>query len=519
MTEVVLNFRRGIRWSDGAPMTVDDYLFWWNDVVLTSDPVVPPPEAIVGGEIMTVEKIDDYSLRFSFAGPNPLFIEMASRGFYNSAAQVVPAHYLRQFHPQYNTDVTDLTELNNRLAFGAAIRYVDMPSLRPWVITELVQDQYARFERNPYYWKVDTAGNQLPYIDSLDVQIATGTEFTLRAIAGELDMQARGFQFSDIPLLLENQEAGDYRVVMWNSGDFGWPWLILMYDYVDPGIVDLMYNVNFRRALSYAIDRDEINEVTAFGLSVPRQFALSPESPEFQSADGQAFYEEWVNSYAVYEPETAMALLDEIGVVDANGDGFRERPDGTPLELIVDISSADQRTIDSMELVRRTWESIGLRTTLNIAEGAVIDQRAEAGEVMIRAWPAAAAWGLLSAPTVWTPIQAAPYTVGGIRIARYYQSQGADGVAPREGSMLERLTQLYDQLIAEPDADRRNALLLDAYRIHIDEGPISIGTVGESPAPVVVRNNFRNVQDFGLVAGWDLSFPGTADPEQFFFQQ
>jgi peptide/nickel transport system substrate-binding protein len=138
---------------------------------------------------------------------------------------------------------------------------------------------------------------------------------------------------------------------------------------------------------------------------------------------------------------------------------------------------------------------------------------------MIRAWGSAAAWGLISAPTTWTPIEGVTYSVGGVRIGDYYQSGGTRGVAPRPGSMLEQLQDAYTELISIVDPAERNAKLLEAYQIHIDEGPITIGTIGEHPSPVIVKNNFRNVPDNGLVASWDLGFPGSADPEQFFFDQ
>ena len=212
-------------------------------------------------------------------------------------------------------------------------------------------------------------------------------------------------------------------------------------------------------------------------------------------------------------------LLDGIGVVDADGDGWRDRPDGTALELIVDIPATDTGSIDRMDLVKEDWEAVGLKTVLNIIAGELVSARHLAGEIMIRAWGSAAAWGLVSAATVWTPIEGVTYSVGGARIGDYYNSGGERGVAPRPGSMLEQLQDAYTELISIVDPDERQAKLLDAYQIHIDEGPITIGTIGEHPSPVIVKNNFRNVQDFGLVAGWDLAFPGTADPEQFFFDQ
>ena len=518
-TELVAHFVEGIKWSDGMPLTADDYLFFWNDMVL-KDIFAPPSGTTVGGEKMTVEKIDDFTLKFTFPSPNPLFLEFHSRGSYHSSKYIVPAHYMKQFHPDYS-DAENTDELLNRFNEQSRMHYPDMPTFNAWMVTEFTSGQLAVFERNPYYWKVDTAGNQLPYIDRLEVEIATGNGnalVALKAIAGELDMQVRDVDLLDVPLILENAEAGDYHVIMWTRGDFAWPWIIPMYDYPDEGIVDLMYMKEFRQAMSHAINRDRINEITRLGLATPRQFALSSASGEFQSEEGKAFFDEWVNSYTSYEPETAGALLDSIGVVDADGDGWRDRPDGSELELIVDVAVTDNVSVDSMDLIKEDWEAIGLKTALNVIDGSIMNERGNAGEVMIRAWGSAAAWGLISAPTVWAPIEGVTYSVGGARVGLYYQTLGEDGVAPRPGSMLEQLQDLYTELISITDEDERNAKLLEAYQIHVDEGPITIGTVGEHPSPVIVKNNFHNVPANGTVASWDLGYPGTADPEQFYIQ-
>ena len=522
-TELVVHYREGIKWSDGDPLTVDDYLFWWNDMVLDEAvPVGAPGGTTVGGELMQVEKVDDFTLRYTFAAPNPLFLENHSRGHYHSAAFVVPSHYLEQFHPKYNTDLEDANDLVDRYNVGSRLHYPDMPTFGPWMLTEYQSGQRAVFERNPYYWKVDPDGNQLPYIDRMEVEITEGNPVelvALKAIAGELDIQVRDLALQDVPLVLENAEAGDYRVVMWNRGDYAWPWIILMYDHPDEGIVDLMYTQEFRQALSYAIDRDRINNITSLGLATARQFALSPESPEFQTEAGKKVYEAWSTSYANHDPDQAMALLDAIGVVDADGDGFRDRPDGTPLELIVDMIANDTKTVDAMDLIKEDWEAVGLKTVLNPISGDVMNQRAQAGEIMIRAWGSAAAWGLVSAATVWTPVEGVTYAIGGVRIGQSYVAPEAENaVNPRPGSMLEKLQNAYTELISIVDPAEREAKLLEAYQIHIDEGPISIGTVGEHVSPVIVKNNVHNIPDTGIVASWDLGFPGSADPEQFFFR-
>jgi peptide/nickel transport system substrate-binding protein len=522
-TQVTVHFRQGIRWSDGEPLTVDDYLFWWNDMVLDENiPVDPASGTVVNGELMTLEKIDDYTLQFTFAAPNPLFLEAHSRGPWNSAQSIVPAHYMEQFHPGYNTEVTDTTELMNRYNTSTRLHYPDMPTIGPWMVTNYVADQIATLTRNPYYWKVDTEGNQLPYIDNIQVEIASGPvseHVALKAIAGELDMQVRDIALQDVPLILESAEAGDYHVIMWDRGDFAWPWLMLFYDLADEGLEDLMYTQEFRQALSVAIDRNRINDVTALGLATPRQFSMLPQAEEFQSPEGQALYEEWANSYIDHNPEQAASLLDSIGVVDADGDSFRDRPDGSTLEIFVTMFPDDPKVTQSLELIQQDWQAVGIKTTINIMTWDEYTAANEAGEVQIFAWPSAAGWGLLSAPSVWAPVEGVQWAMAGMNIGQYYQTGGAEGVQPREGSMLARLQEVFSRAVSATTAEERNAALLEAYRIHLEEGPITIGTIGQHPSPVIVKNNFHNVPEIGLVGSWDLGYPGTADPEQFYIDQ
>jgi len=522
-TVLTAQFQEGIKWSDGEPFTADDYLFWWNEMVLDESIGLSTPAGTrVNGEPMQLEKVDDFTIKFTFAASHPLFVDLSARGFYNSAQHLVPAHYLEQFHPKYNSEYTDAQELLAR--YNNPLQYPDMPVLYAWRTVDYVAGDRVTLERNPYYWKVDSQGNQLPYIDRIEAKIvpAGGNAselITLQGIAGELDFQVRDIPLKDVPILKENEAGGNYTVKFWKRGDYAWPWIILYYDYPDEGIVDLMYDQKFRTALSVAIDRDRINEVAALGLGTPRQAALSPESPEFSSAEGKAVYDRWVNLAAAHDPDQANALLDEIGLVDVDGDGFRERADGTPLELVVSVSESDSQSVDAMALVEQDWEAVGLNTVLAPDEWSTFSQRVMAGEVMIRAWGSAAAWGLISASPVWAPVEGVSYCMGGARIGLYYQTGGKEGIAPRPGSMLERLQQRYTEVISTVDPVERQAKLLAAYEVHIEDGPLYIGTIGDHPSALIVNNNLRNVPDFGLVAGWDLGFPGTADPEQFYFAQ
>jgi peptide/nickel transport system substrate-binding protein len=522
-TELTVQFRKGIKWSDGEPFTVDDYLFWWNDMVLNETVGLSTPAGTrVDGKPMELTKVDDFTLKYTFAVAHPLFLDLSARGFYNSAQHMIPAHYMKKFHPKYEPSNKDAKDLLAR--YNNPQQFPDMPTLDAWMVTEFKSGDHASMVRNPYYWKVDPEGNQLPYVDKLEVKLVpaggnAGELTLLQSVGGNIDFQIRDYAIKDVPLLKENADKGGYKVMTWSRGDYAWPWIMVFYDYApDKAMEDLQYNQKWRMALSSAIDREKINQVVFNGLGVARQAALSPESPEFRSNAGKAVYQKWSTLAAAYEPDKAKALLDEAGVKDVNGDGLREKPDGSKLELIVSVDPGDKESIDAMQLVKANWEALGLKTIIASEEGSVFNQNVAAGKTMFKAWGSAAAWGLISASPVWAPVEGVTYCGGGQRIGQYYQTGGKEGVAPRPGSMLEKLQKAYTDIISTVDEAERTTKLLGAYQIHIDDGPITIGTVGDHPSFLVVNQKLGNVPNFGLVAGWDLSFPGTADPEQFFYK-
>ena len=252
-TQWTVFLREGMKWSDGAPFTADDILFWYEKIVLNEDlsPNVPVWMQNDDGSAATVEKLDDTTVRWTFAEPNTTFLlnlanmDGADRSITNLA--FVPAHYMEQFHP----DFVDEAELQAKVAERGFQTWVELfaveavphmsghrPSTAAWVPDgTTVADEVFVIKRNPYYFAVDPEGNQLPYIDEVRFTFfADPQSLNLAAIGGEIDLQGRHIIMSNYPVLVENAEKSGYRVLTYPT--FGGSDAVLMLNqtYVnDPG--------------------------------------------------------------------------------------------------------------------------------------------------------------------------------------------------------------------------------------------------------------------------------------------
>jgi len=521
-SEIVLYWRKGIKWSDGEPLTANDWVWWWENMVLDEAIGVPPPTGShVAGEKMVMEKIDDYTLKCTFSGPNPLFLPIITRGggTRGSCYQIVPSHVLEKFHYKFNEDLssTDVAELLDH--YNNRYQYTDLPHFGPFVVTVMAEGEKGGLDRNPYYWKVDPEGNQLPYLDYQEARLAADAELIItKIINGEIDFHW-GISNKDWSIITENQENGDYHTYMWstiNTIDTG---ILVHYCYDDPSFTaypdGLLWQLDFRRAMSLAIDRERVNDVVYLGLGVPRALAMPAAGAEYASPRGQQVLRDWETQDIEHDPDLVAELLDGLGVVDANGDGFRDKPDGSPLELVIDVDVANDNHVKTFELVQEDYEQVGLKMVLNVIDGTVLSDRANQCESMLRVRGGGAS-GLVAAPAHWAPVEETyEYCIGGPPFGLYYQTGGKEGVQSPPGSFLEKLQQAYARAVVIADPDEQNEALLDAYQIHIDEGPIQIGVVQVPHAMTVVKNNLHNVPPVGIVGTWTYGWPGAGDPEQW----
>jgi len=537
-----LYFREGLKWSDGEPFTMDDLKFWWEDLATNKDiSFVSVPWYLWNTETKDAEgKLtpcdvtfpDDYTMTWTCDHVIPVAPYILAQGFWEWEPLIAPKHYLSQFHPTYNADATfeDLEQARQWWLNP------DMPTMMAWQLREIEVGQWLRFERNPFYWKVDSEGNQLPYVDECFVEIVEDSEIrTLNISQGKYSVSFRGAGNGalDWPFLYEQQEAGDYTLLDgWMNGAGAYPGLMINMDYtgghadamtdVDIEIRDLLRDKLFRRAVSVAMDRQKVIDVVWDGVGTPQNWTISPQSWHFASEEGKKVFEEWAWSYAEYDPDQAIAWLDEVGMLDVDGDGMRELPSGEPFELIIDETCWASQPIEdrAMPLVEEFLEDVGISTTINMICNTpdVSIRHEQTAEMMMRTIHA-------SEVDIWTyPDWVFPLRKnrGWPMEGKYRETGGAEGWDPygeNGDGNASRLQEIYDLAMAEPDMEKRHEYFYQAIReVHIAEGPFQIGLGGDQPMPVVVKNNVHNVQNYGVLGPWAPGTPGNTFPELWFIQ-
>lgn len=450
---LVLHIREGIKWSDGVPVTADDFIYFWN---IRLNPDIPAYGVSSymrdpAGKIATVEKIDDYTVKIHYSVPYP----MAINTFFGEIVIVEPKHYLIQFDPRYNPNIKDYSLLTQKIVGNKLTPdWVGKPVLGAWVITKYVPGVELVAERNPYYWKVDPAGNQLPYIDRVVWQYVSSTDvIPLMAAAGKIDMQARKLSFSDYTFYKQNEKKGGYKTRVLTCGALG-PAIHFNYDTRDAVLRSLFRNKDFRIALSYATNREEISKVFFKGLTEPWAYCQLPDSPFYPG-------DEYAKMYTQYDPARANAILDRLGLKDTDGDGIRNRPDGENLSIVVDYSPAGGVISYSgfLDLIASQWEKVGVKLIPNPMDRSLLWPRleqSENGELEAYLWKVDAALNFAIRPYYWLPVESGPEQMYK-SATRWYLTNGKEGERPSESWLLTAQS-LYRQLLQATDPGEQIAL-------------------------------------------------------------
>lgn len=501
---VTFSLRKGMKWSDGEPFTAEDILFWYEDIILNTE--LNPgenPIAHHGGSAAVARLIDDTTISFTFAAPIPGFANrhlVLPEYMWYFGFIVMPKHYLKEFHIDYNPKANELAKdagfddwtqlFNDKGGDGPYGHGPGRPTIEAWVLKDLTAT-HAVFERNAYYWKVDIAGNQLPYTDRLEVKTATNKEsLMIDAVGGDTDFLLWTITLEDFPVLKTNEETGNYTLRTW-SKFAGAAVVYFMYQtYTEPGLRDILRDVRFRRALSLAINRDEINELLFFGRATPMQAAVP--------AGSKYYVEEHTRAYAEFDPDAANKLLDEMGLKWNSDKSVRLRPDGKELTVMVEGYSQQETPVTATtELVKNYWDAIGVKTDFNFLDDSAFGARFNASQVPIPGHVLDMLPDLTYKGTLWA---------GGSWewVTTEWTQAWYDGGRPSAAAagMPEEMIQFFEL----QDEFRTVEAEADQIRIAKEIGDIwaeqlwVIGTVGGNvPHPCLVSNDLKNVAEVGLV--------------------
>ena len=518
-TAYTLTLREGTKWSDGAPLTADDFLFWY-DSVLTDTRITPtPPDWIsAGGEVGVFTSDGPSSVTITFSQPNALFQLQAAR--WNAVDVPMPAHYLRDYH----IDHADPAKLEARIEEAGLSTWTELweqkqnallnparPVLRPWVLVEPFGEGLDRvaYQRNPYYWKVDPEGRQLPYIDRVEIQLVQDAQvLNLMALDGSFDWQFKDVAPLDqLSLFMENQERGDFRVIQVKSPVSAFAAYYFNLSHKDPFLNELFHKAEFRKALSHAIDRQTIVDLVHFGVTSPRQPSPFESTP---------FFNEGLTKAAIkFDPVKANEMLDGLGLAERNAEGIRLRADGEPIRLVIQGPAGRQNRLDASEQVARYWRDVGIETTVTVQSRELHQERRLARDFDVWLWSAAAGTTnhILFDPGIYLPYNLDTNSTWALDYAEWRATGGASGKEP-DGEM-RRAMDLFDQVLMTGDTEEQVTLMREVMEI----AERNLWVVGIAPRPpefAIANTKLRNVPERYTDS---LESPGVFRPESWYFAE
>ncbi len=531
----VIFLRKGLRWSDGQLFTADDFLFWYEEFYQNRQLVpTPMPEFTINGKPGRMIKRDEYTVVFEFPEPYFLFVDilagdtligggqatqMARSAFMGAYA---PAHYLKQYLPKYSSE-DEVTRKAKSAGFDGWVSYLrnrsnwalnpELPVLTPWKTVSPINTPAWNMERNPYYWAVDSAGNQLPYIDRISMALAENLEvLNLRAIAGEYDLQERHISLSKLPVFLENRKKGNYSI-RFDTAQMGSDCALMVntaYE-MDPEVGKWLKTREFRRALSMGIDRDQLNEVFWLGLGSPGSCAPAD---DVATNPGKEYRKKW----SALDLKQANALLDKIGLTQKDGEGYRLRSDGKG-RLRIELMTMGGQMIQFTqiaEMIKQQWRKIGIEADVKETERSLAQIKSANAEHHVRFSIPNGSENIYLFPRHVLPVDPAETHLG-MPFARWYASSGAQGKKPDNPEML-RAFELYRSASGKKEAERIK-IAQEIWKIICEECWV-IGTVGLSPAFAgvrIVKNTMGNIPQRQANAQ-HVRTPNTSHPATFFFK-
>jgi peptide/nickel transport system substrate-binding protein len=515
--------REGHKWSDGQPFTVEDVMFYGQDVYRNEELTTS-----LGTNPWTIEQVDELRFAVTFERPDGLFIQNLATPNGDDWTRY-PKHYLQQFHAKYNTTNLDQlvaetgTETWARLfqQMGSAIpgtptdarfQNLDMPTLYAWKLVEPYADgTRVRVDRNPYYFKVDPDGNQLPYIDEVVFNAVQDNEvLLLQATSGEIDMHVRHINTDANKSVLSQSAAdGGYRLFETLPAIMNRVMISLNLTHQDPALQAIFANKDFRIGLSHAINRQEIIDAVYVGQGEPWQGSPRPESAYTNETLAKQFTE--------YDVALANEHLDRV-LPDKDGSGMRLRPDGQPFIFSVEVATGSVASpVDEMSLVVGYWQQVGVNAQLKPEDRSLLYQRKDANEHECVVWQGDGGLQDAILEMRWyAPVNnESNYAIGWYQWFAKPTNPLAAPVEPPEEvqAQLRLVTQLWETIDPAAQAELFQQILDIAI-----EQFYAIGILLPGPGYGIVKNNFKNVLE-PMPDAYLYPSPGPTNPEQYYFEQ
>lgn len=511
-TVLTMALRKGHKWSDGNDFTAEDVVFWYHNMLMDKSIIKSPKERFLSdGKPMQVEAVDETTVRFTLNAPMPSLPAMFAQDY---AQPFQPKHLLEQFHPALNKDADKRAqELGFENGYAVINFYygqsdwkdVPTPLLKDKAAAErLVKAGYTavaptleshivvedtlegrRLVANPYFFQVDTAGNQLPYINEInevfigdeDIQVA-------KMIAGEIDYKTQAVNLPSAPVLLENKAQGNYSVTLRPNISLS----TYAFNMTDKDLEKraVFNDINFRRAMSVAIDRNKINEVAYFNLGKPAQYTA------FDSATAPFVSEKMLNQWIQFDQTLAKQLLDKAGVVDKDGDGKRDLPSGKKFELPILFSTQETAT-EVVEIIANNWNQVGIETSIKEVTSDEYRNSQSANDLTVMFWKMGRPLATLASNTTdLLPPYGSFFDIRtGMLWEQFRNTNGAEGVKPP--ATVDKMSELAAKFVTlKMGSDASNKVGAEIAQ-RVADDMFVVGTV-KAVAPIYRSNKLGNFQ-------------------------
>jgi ABC-type transport system substrate-binding protein len=440
---------------------------------------------------------------------------------------IVPAHYLRKFHPALGDQELIRTtmaalKLSSPVAVYKKMKHYlnpEHPRLWPWVLRAYQPTSTQILVRNPYYYAVDARGKQLPYLDRVVMDVKTNNLIAVSSANGEPSMQERHIRYEDHILLLGNAGRNGYQVYHWKSSTQSlftlFPNLNRRVDPARPETKlkhDLLNEPRFRQALSLAINRRDIINAEFNGQTEPAQIAPPPESPYHNAR--------LYRSFTDYDPARANRLLDDLGLTRRDNEGYRTFPDGTRMTFTLNLT--DYTMQGPGQFIVDDWAAVGVRSLQRNRARRLFEQEKLTYEHDFTVWTGESEFYPLVEPRNFVPTYFESFFAPGFGI--WNQSGGLHGdpaaqrpnaLEPPEGHPLRRAMELLEDANRQPVEAERIARFNEIQEIAADN-VWTISVASPPPQLVVVKNGFRNVPRVALF-GANVQSPANTGIETYFW--